>query len=247
MKVLVIPDIHLKKWIFDKAESMLNEGKADRAVCLMDIPDDWYMDFNTELYGDVFDRAIEFAKTYPDTLWCYGNHDVSYPWGRLETGYSPCAESIVISKLEELEETIQDSSKIAIIHRIDNVLFSHGGLCEEYVKWLDSQLNYEENLQTNYFEKNIDEIIMIINNTIQDNLWKSISPLWLRPQHGDIEAYRRDKYMQVVGHTPVEEIYEKNGFISTDVFSTYRDGRQIGESAFLVINSITREYEKLIF
>ncbi|HAV89937.1 MAG TPA: hypothetical protein DCW44_01485, partial [Eubacterium sp.] len=130
MKVLVIPDIHLKKWIFDKAESMLNEGKADRAVCLMDIPDDWYMDFNTELYRDVFDRAIEFAKTYPDTLWCYGNHDVSYPWGRLETGYSPCAESIVISKLEELEETIQDSSKIAIIHRIDNVLFSHGGLCE---------------------------------------------------------------------------------------------------------------------
>ena len=43
MKVLVIPDIHLKKWIFDKAEGILKEGKADRAVCLMDIPDDiWF-------------------------------------------------------------------------------------------------------------------------------------------------------------------------------------------------------------
>ena len=53
MRVLVIPDIHLKTWIFDRAEAILKAGKAD--------------------------RAIEFAKTYPDTLWCYGNHDVSYP------------------------------------------------------------------------------------------------------------------------------------------------------------------------
>lgn len=41
MRVLVIPDIHLKTWIFD--------------------------------------RAIAFAVGHPDTLWCYGNHDVSYP------------------------------------------------------------------------------------------------------------------------------------------------------------------------
>ena len=41
MRVLVIPDIHLKTWIFDRAEKILKDGKADRAVCLMDIPDDW--------------------------------------------------------------------------------------------------------------------------------------------------------------------------------------------------------------
>ena len=41
MIVLVIPDIHLKPWIFDRAEEILREGKADKAVCLMDIPDDW--------------------------------------------------------------------------------------------------------------------------------------------------------------------------------------------------------------
>ena len=43
----------------------------------------------------------------------------------------------------------------------------------------------------------------------------------------------------------VEEIYEKNGFISTDVFSTHRGGRQIGESAMIVIDSVTGEYEKV--
>ena len=87
MKVLVIPDIHLKTWIFDRAENILKDGRADRTVCLMDIPDDWDMEFQAERYRETFDRAIAFAKDVPDTLWCYGNHDISYPWGRLETRY----------------------------------------------------------------------------------------------------------------------------------------------------------------
>ena len=102
MKVLVIPDVHLKTWIFDKAENALKSGKATRAVCLMDMPDDWDMEFQIDRYRAIYDRAIAFAKEYPDTLWCYGNHDVSYPWGRLESGYSPYAERTVLEKLEEL-------------------------------------------------------------------------------------------------------------------------------------------------
>ncbi|MBD5550172.1 MAG: hypothetical protein HDQ96_03210 [Lachnospiraceae bacterium] len=38
---------------------------------------------------------------------------------------------------------------------------------------------------------------------------------------------------------------EKDGIILTDVFSTYRDGRQIGESAMIVIDSDTGKYEKI--
>ena len=123
MRILVIPDIHLKSWIFDRAEEIIRSGKADRAVCLMDIPDDWDMELDIVRYRDTFDRAIRFAKENPDTLWCYGNHDVSYPWGKLETGYSPYAENTVIAKLEELTNALPDTSQIAIIHRIDNVLF----------------------------------------------------------------------------------------------------------------------------
>ena len=52
MRVLVIPDIHLKTWIFDRAEKILKDGKADRAVCLMDIPDDWNMEFQIEQYKE---------------------------------------------------------------------------------------------------------------------------------------------------------------------------------------------------
>ena len=49
MKALVIPDVHLKPWLFDRASEILNIKTADRAVCLMDIADDWNKQFQTEL------------------------------------------------------------------------------------------------------------------------------------------------------------------------------------------------------
>lgn len=235
MRVLVIPDIHLKPWIFDRTEKILRDGKADRVVCLMDMPDDWDMEFQIERYKETFDRAITFAADHPDTLWCYGNHDVSYPWGRLETGYSPYAERTVMAKLEELENSLQDPSQINIMHRIDKVLFSHGGLTTEFVKWLNEDL----------LDADIDEVIAVVNDASHDYLWNDESPLWLRPQNKDRETFRADIYKQVVGHTPVERIFEKDGIISTDVFSTYRDGTQIGELAMIVIDSETGKYEKI--
>lgn len=41
MKVLVIPDVHLKPNMFYKDSVLMNQKIADRVVCLMDIADDW--------------------------------------------------------------------------------------------------------------------------------------------------------------------------------------------------------------
>jgi hypothetical protein len=38
VKALVIPDVHLKPWVFDRAEEIMDAGTADKAVSLMDIP-----------------------------------------------------------------------------------------------------------------------------------------------------------------------------------------------------------------
>ena len=233
MKVLVIPDVHLKTWIFDKAENVLKSGKADLAVCLMDMPDDWDMEFQIDRYRAIYDRAIAFAKDYPDTLWCYGNHDLSYPWGRLESGYSPYAERTVMEKLEELEMSLKNSSQINIMHRIGRVLFSHAGLSAEFVKSLNKKL----------LDGNIDEVLHSVNTASQDKLWNDESPLWLRALDVWRKAFRGEKYKQVVGHTPVEKIMEQGGMIFTDVFSTDREGTQIGKSAMVVIDSETGEYE----
>ena len=233
MKVLVIPDVHLKTWIFDKAENVLKSCKADRAVCLMDMPDDWDMEFQIDRYRAIYDRAIAFAKEYPDTLWCYGNHDLSYPWGWLESGYSPYAERTVMEKLEELENSLKNSSQINIMHRIGQVLFSHTGLSTEFVKSLNRKL----------LDADIDEVLRSVNTASQDKLWNDESPLWLRALDVRRKAFRGEKYKQVVGHTPVEKIMEQGGMIFTDVFSTDREGTQIGESAMVVIDSETGEYE----
>ncbi len=142
---------------------------------------------------------------------------------------------IVISKFNELEHALKDSSQIAFVQRIDNVLFSHGGLSKNYVRQLDRKL----------LDADIDGVLAVINSASPEYLWNDESPLWLRPQYRNVESFRHDKYIQVVGHTPVDRIYEKDGYISTDVFSTYRDGRQIGESAMIVIDSETGKYEKV--
>lgn len=126
---------------------------------------------------------------YPDTLWCYGNHDVSYPWGRLKTGYSPYAERTVISKLEELENSLKSLAQINIIHRIDNVLFSHGGLTADFLKWINADLLFAD----------IDDVIAAVNDASHDYLWNDKSPLWLRPQYETREIFRADTYKQVIG------------------------------------------------
>ena len=110
MKVLVIPDVHLKPWIFEAAERLMREGTAERAVCLMDIADDWDHQFDLDLYRSTYDAAIRFAKEFPDTLWCYGNHDVSYVWEQPESGYSSIAGALVRQKLEELRKALPEET-----------------------------------------------------------------------------------------------------------------------------------------
>ena len=68
MKILVIPDVHLKPWMFRRASELMEENIADKTVCLMDIADDWNQQWNLDLYIQSYDAAISFAKDYPDTL-----------------------------------------------------------------------------------------------------------------------------------------------------------------------------------
>ena len=110
MQVLVIPDIHLKPWMFKRAAELMRQGTADQVVCLMDMPDDWNQEFNIGLYEETYDATIQFAKDFPDTLWCYGNHDMSYLWYQLESGYSVYAQDTVQKKFREFNFGNPDGS-----------------------------------------------------------------------------------------------------------------------------------------
>ncbi|MBQ7503598.1 metallophosphoesterase [bacterium] len=233
MKTLVIPDVHLKPWLFDRAMRILKDKKAETAVCLMDIADDRYMGNRVDLYEETYERAVQFAQAHPDTLWRWGNHDISYLWDRPESGYSPAAKRTVVKMIGELQNALKSPSQIAFIHRIDNVLFSHGGLSARFVRRLGGKLT----------EAGIDKVLAAVNSAPQDLLWEDGSPLWLRPQAGGTEMFGSETFIQAIGHTPSESIYEENGVIYADVFSTASDGEQIGEAAMPVIDTLTKAYE----
>lgn len=134
MKVLVIPDVHLKPFMFQQAAALMRQNIAERAVCLMDIPDDWEKQYDVGLYEATYDEAIRFAKMFPETMWCYGNHDLSYLWHQLESGYSSMASYTVQRKLLDLRAAVPEDNPIKYVQRIDNVLFSHGGVLNYFVE-----------------------------------------------------------------------------------------------------------------
>lgn len=232
MKVLVIPDVHLKPVIFQQAAAIMHQGVADQAVCLMDIPDDWEKQFDIALYEETYDEAIRFAKAYPKTAWCYGNHDLSYFWHQLERGYSSMASYTVQRKLLDLRAAVPENNPIRYVQKIDYVLFSHGGVSNAFVEEYVPKARYHD----------VDAVVKEINNLGRIEMWNDASPIWLRPQYAKMRMYKPRKLLQVVGHTPVEKITRQGNVISCDVFSTYRDGRPIGTEEFLLLDTMTWEY-----
>jgi len=232
MKVLVIPDVHLKPWMFDRAAKLMKRGAAEKAVCLMDIADDWQQQYNLDLYMNTYDAAIQFAKDHSETLWCYGNHDVCYPWNQRESGYSPIAPSVVCEKLRVLRESLPDEKQLAFVHRIDKVLFLHGGLGERFVQKYVPEEDWTD----------IDRTLEAINSFGYTELWQGTSPIWLRPQYSVEPLYRGDEFLQVVGHTPMRSITKRDNTISCDVFSTDSRRKPYGTQEFLVIDTDTWEY-----
>ena len=232
MKVLVIPDVHLKPWMFDRTDELLEQGIAEKAVCLMDIPDDWNQEYNLDLYAQTYDRAIRFQKEHPDTLWCYGNHDLCYVWDQRETGFSIYALQTVTDRIRELKRNLPERSQLAYIHRIDDVLFLHGGLTDGFVRRYVPAGAYNDT----------DEVIRRINALGMDEMWSDWSPIWYRPQYENSRMYKPRKLLQVVGHTPMENLGRERNVVSCDVFSTYRNGQPIGPQEFPVIDTETWEY-----
>ncbi len=233
MNILVIPDVHLKGWMFDRATELMNYGMADKSVCLMDLPDEWGHGNDLDLYAETFDKAMEYAKRFPETLWCYGNHDLSYVWLQPESGFSTAAIPTVISKLTELRKTLRDNSQLAYMHRIDNVLFTHGGLTDAFVRSYAPDIEYRDT----------DGILDRINNLGFMEIWDDASPIWFRPQYYNEEMYRENDLLQVVGHTPVKELGRTGNVLSCDLFSTYRDGEPIGTKEFVLLDTETWEYQ----
>ena len=232
-KAFVIPDIHLKPCIFEEAEKKISAGEYERIVLLGDLVDEWGQERNIALYNETFDAVIAFVRAHPNTLYCYGNHDVSYRFERLESGFSAYAIDTVVERLADLEDALPDGAA-AFIHRVNNVLFSHAGLVTSFIA---QHFPLAQDIA-------LDEIIDRINKMGVDELWADNSPIWVRPN--DVLYYGNKLYpsgmRQVVGHTPMPKAKEYEELLMVDTFSTYQDSTPIGDQLFTWVDTITGDW-----
>lgn len=236
--VILMGDNHLKPWMFERIRELKEKYLVQKVVCMMDIADDWDKQNHIGEYVQAYDAAIEMARKYPsDAVFCYGNHDICYEWNERESGYSVNASGTVRRKLKELRNALPPENQPVFVKRINNVLFTHGGIRDSFIY----QLIMSKGLPISIYD-DTDELIEIINRLGPGYLWKDDSPLWFRPQRFKTRMYKEDCMLQVVGHTPVEELTQDGSVLSTDVFSTYSDGTPSGSQQFVLIDTVTMEW-----
>lgn len=241
-RILVIPDVHLKPEMFDRAEAILtgmkNEsGSEASAVCLGDLADDWGRQYDMPLYERTYRRAEKFAEKFPDTVWCLGNHDVSYLWpeGRTESGYSYTYEYLIRKEVKRFITSRAVKGKTAFVAKIGRTLFSHAGLMRAYA----------EEFLADVFD-DADAAVERINGFGAAELWRNASPIWIRPQTNGLEPFPKG-FLQVVGHTPMREIsYDaEREILSCDVFSTDRNRMKYGEATFVEVDPEAKTWTRI--
>lgn len=234
MRILIVPDVHLKPCIYDMADEIA-VNKYDAIACLGDVADDWGADVSS--YTSTYVRAIAFAEKHKNNIfWCYGNHDISYIFSHrvklIESGYNYMASEISEGFLGQLKEIL--GANLRVIHRIDNTLISHAGLTEYYARYIMNDVG-----------GTIEDILDKINAQIDPNtikkLWNDSSPIWARPQIEKMCMYK--DFYQVVGHTPVRSAFLDGNILSLDVFSTDRHGLPIGNKKLYIVDTETLEYQ----
>ena len=236
-KMLIIPDVHLKWWMFDAADKAMKAHGASRAVQMGDLVDDWGQEANVQLYRDTMRRAIRFQREHPTTLWVLGNHDFGYyhpDMGVRETGHSVYAEEDMAELIREMENA---GIRQRVMHVRDNCVFTHAGLVDDWVTKMQVDAGVENEPITT------ERLRSLVNFASPRDLWSEDSPIWARPQIKPYRLFGRDEgVLNVVGHTPVIQPIERNGLLSTDTFSTDGHGNFLGVTRFVVLDTETKEW-----
>lgn len=235
--MLVIPDVHLKPWMFSKADQILKDQPVDRIVCLGDLVDDWDCEYNVDLYRKTLDAARQFNHDHPETFWCYGNHDMAYLWNEYCSGTSFDAGVRYTVQEGLLNLYHEASGNHGVVLQMDQVLFSHAGISDQFVR------EHSEKA----LRENPEKGIRRINEMGPEDLWNDGSPLWLRPQKEitgyQVKMYQEESIFQVVGHTPVKHITQEGRLLTCDVFSTLRNHKPYGSQEFCLFDTETWEWK----
>lgn len=231
MKVLIIPDVHLKPWMFDRADEILKDPGIDEVIQLGDLVDNWTEEPKLKDYRALFSRAAEFAEDHPTAYWCIGNHDISYIWNTWNGSATPEREKEVNKRLKPFYSSIQPGH-VAFSFIFDNCIFSHAGIAEEFVnrKFTDTA--------------EVEKTISGINNMGEIDIDCGDSPIFCRPQIGArvprYAMYKEHSHLQVVGHTPVYRVHTENSVLFCDTFTLPGHSHE-----FCIVDTKTKDWRAI--
>jgi len=235
MRILVVPDIHLKTWIIEAAEQVIMAEHPDKVVFLGDLVDDFGCKNNKVAYIQTVDAVIAFFQKHSEAYLCLGNHEASYLWNKETNATAYHARTVAKEQCYRLacERILQERFRIAFL--FDGVIFSHAGVSSAFVR---AYVGDPDTLSA-------ERIVRKINQLGVDELWQYGSPIWYRPTFiaGWDELYGDNKILQVTGHTPMETIKQENNLVCCDTFSTYPNHKPIGDQTFCLVDTETKTWK----
>lgn len=221
-KVLVIPDVHMKKEVIEHGLQLARKHWADKIIMLGDYFDDWYA-MNHE-YTEMIQYLKKLLRGNPNVIPLFGNHELSY------LGY-PCSGFNRIMQPDVYNFLIKDY-RFTFCYAEDGILYSHAGVT---TSWLKNnrvvtanglRLKLHGKTGPEIVERGVDKIDSYPRcsdkllpfdqvgparggNSNPSLVWADLTELIADPA----------PFKQVVGHTPVKQIENIGRIWFTDVFS----------------------------
>lgn len=238
MKILVMPDAHLKTELVDRIDQLLDEHPDWLCVSLGDWADDWGRPVRE--YKKFYERFTAFLKKHAERIeCCWGNHDYAYYGNDFScSGFSSSARPIVESfyrKLEEDFELFPARPRLLVEH--DGTVFSHAGLSRGT---LDQYLVHAHQYPYLSFYDWVEHRL----RNIASLLTEQESPLWHRPSSNYQQNTFNPQILQVVGHTPVLTIThtKDDNVLYTDTWSTDANRQPLGDKSLVVIDTVLKKW-----
>jgi hypothetical protein len=209
MRILAIGDVHGRtKW------EALQKEEADKIVFVGDYFDSFDITQVEQIVN--FEKIIEWKRREPNKVeLLMGNHDYHYLlYGRVQySGYKP---NPLISQL--VNEAVK-SDLIKLIWISDNYLFSHAGLSNKFMTYLNEDGFELDDL--NDILKNKPKLLGFGRYGFPISKYGNDpeqGPLWIRP-----ESLRESPYgnwIQIVGHSIQQNIQIEDNLTLIDVPDT---------------------------
>lgn len=236
MNVLFVGDVHNHLYIFDDVQRLDKEYNFDKIVFLGDYVDDWNTNNQDSL--ETLKKVFELKESNPDKYtFCLGNHELSY------LGFPCSGHQYELDELVRLE-LIQNIDKLDLYTEVEigdkTYVCSHAGFTNAYIcNVIDVYGEYKKVLDQ--FQENKLNSLQYLRYCSRNRggydpyssfIWADKSEL--------IESGYTERMLipnQIVGHSPVKNIYKSPNGCDTlyfiDTHSTYRDGSEYGDKSYL--------------